>query len=579
MSDLSRRGVLNYLVRHFFSFRGFAVQATVLMLLMAVVNLPLPMLNKVAIDYVIPTGDPLPLVWLGLLAFVVRASASGFQVFQNFVVRRVMSGVGDRLRNDMIRSMLDAPYNRFVTGEIGSYTGRLSGDVTRTEMLINDTIRFIIRPAAMLILMGGVMAMISIPATLLLFTVTPISIFISRKMRHRLSVLEEEMLEKRETLQDRVGEVLDNIRVIRCYTREHTYERRIGETITEYTESSVEHATKQKLMQSLVDFIILIPWLIIVVAGGILIRSGDMSLGDFMAFITFEQLMHSPLAQLSFYALRVKAGAVAAERVREVTDVPSEPRGPIDLKVTRGEIELDRVRFGYGDSLVLKDLSVRIRAGERVAVVGPSGAGKTTLVSLLLRFYEPQSGDIRFDGQSILEANPADVRRSIGVVFQDNPIFDATIRENLVLIDDAISDEQIWDALRRADAETFVKTLPHGLDTLVGVKGLKLSGGQRQRLSIARVILKNPKIVLMDEATSSLDSVSENQIQKAMDELLAGCTSLTIAHRLSTVVKSDRILYMEDGQIIESGSHAELIKKEGAYYHLYRMQMDGLLEL
>ncbi len=574
-----------YILKQLFRFKTFTIHSVVLMILMAIVNLPLPLMNKLVIDIAIPAKDVKNVILIGLLAFFARGTASAFQVLQNYVVRQIMAGIADRLRMEMVKSMINAPYSQFVSGEIGTYVGRISSDVNKLEMMIYDTFRFVLRPFFMILVMITIMCLISVPATVLIMLVAPVSIYLTRSLAEKLKQLEKVVLKKREKLQKKVSEVLDNIRVIRCFNKEDVYRGHIHKTIREYTDTSVEHATKRFFMQNVIELLVMMPWLVMVVVGSMMIDNQlfafgqePLSVGDFMAFIAFEQLLRTPLAQFSLYILRIKSEMVGPERIQEVIDIESEYEEGNELTDARGEIEFKNVEFQYpSGTKVLHGLTEKVEKGERIAIVGVSGAGKTTLINLLLGFYKITGGELVIDGISINKLNRKSLRKNIGVVFQDNPMFDATIKENIVLENKNIDEEQIWAALEMSDADEFVKGLPLGLDTVVGVKGLKLSGGQRQRLAIARVLLKDPSIIIMDEATSSLDSVSEYQIKQAMNTMLKNRTSITIAHRLSTVVESDRIFYLENGRVVESGNHGELLKSQGKYFDLFKVQTDGLL--
>lgn len=569
---------VRFLWGHARHYRSFIIQAVISILMMALVNLPMPLLNKVFIDYLIPGGTVRQLLFIGVLAFLARSMAAAFQAFQNYVVRRVTTGIGHQLRSEMMGAMLGAPYSKFVPGEIAGYVGRLSSDVSRVEMLIYETIAFVVRPLGMLLVMLVAMCLLYWPMAILLMLMVPVSVFATRKMSHRLRDLEREVLQQLQAMNHEMTEILDNIRVIRCFTKEGFFQSRVEDRIERIAEASVQLATRQRLVQLAIDVINMAPWLAVVLAGGWMVHENRISLGDFMAFMTFEQLLRSPLSQLVYYLLRIRGEMVGTDRVQEVTSLDTDRTEGRTLEEPKGEIAFQNLSFSYLEGKpVLQQLNERVAPGERIGIVGPSGGGKSTLINLLLGFYSPDSGTILIDGIPIQEMDTESLRRNIGVVFQDNPMFDASIRSNLLLGQKGFGDEQLWEALKKANVDDFVRSLPDELETLIGVKGLKLSGGQRQRLAIARVILKDPAIVIMDEATSSLDSVTELQIEEALEQLLENRTSLTIAHRLSTVVRADRILYLEDGKIIESGSHGELIQRKGRYYALYEAQTEGLL--
>ena len=573
----NRRELLWYLGAKLARFPSFVIQSIVILLLMSVVNLPLPLLNKVTFDYLIPSGDWVPILWVGLLAFAVRAMASAFQVFQNYIIRCVITGLGHELRSSMLRAMLHAPYEKFVSGTIMDYSGRLTADVSKIEHLIFDGKRFVIRPLGMIGIMLVVMIFINPLMTVLLFATAPICIFVARTLEGSLRHYEEIVLAKRQELQSNVSEVLDNIRIIRSFNKQQHYEQSITNTIDDFSSASISLAVRRQLMHNIVQIILLLPWICLVCVGSYLVHQGSLSLGDLMLFITFEGLVRSPLGQLSYFISKFNADLVAPERVKEVSDIPAEGNGQTVPERCSGAISFEHVQFAYNDQRpVIDDLNLQVQAGQRVALVGSSGGGKSTLMNILLGFYQCQSGTIRIDHSTIQELDKHWYRQQLGMVFQDNPLFDGSIRSNLALNREP-TEADIWHALEQAQAADFVRSLPNGLETRIGTKGLKLSGGQRQRLAIARVMLRDPAIVLMDEATSSLDSATEVQIQAAMDTLLAKRTSITIAHRLSTIVDADVICYLEHGKIVEQGTHQELLQQRGRYYKLYETQVEGLI--
>ena len=567
-----------YLTRLVIEHPALTIQSTVLLLLMATVNLPLPLLNKIAIDHAIPAGDTWPLILLGLMAFIVRAVASVFQVLQNHVMWKLLGGITHKLRVGMTDAILHSRTQEATDGKLSGYVGRLSSDIESIETTIFDSFRFIIRPVAMISVMAIVMISVSWQVTLLILMLTPLSMMVIRSLTAKLKEQNREILSMRESMLTVVGEQLENIRVIRANTREEKSREQMNAKAQSYSHASVAYATRQQLIQSISDILNFLPWLALVLVGAYLVHQKSLSTGEFLMFISFDQLLRSPVGQLCMYLLQVKAEMAAPERVEEVLALEDEDRLGENLSASREDgkdmIRIDALDFKYENSKeIFRDLCLTIKTGERVAIVGPSGAGKTTLFSLLLGFQQPTAGLVSIGGMELISGNYKTLRSRIGVVFQHNPMFDMSIRENLLLNREGIREEDLWDVLRRTDLEDFVRVLPEKLDAQIGVRGLKLSGGQRQRLAIARAMLGKPDLILLDEATSSLDSLSEQKIGRALAELLKDKTSLTIAHRLSTIINSDRILYLNQGQVTESGQHEELLRADGDYARLYHLQL------
>jgi ATP-binding cassette subfamily B protein len=312
----------------------------------------------------------------------------------------------------------------------------------------------------------------------------------------------------------------------------------------------------------------------VVLAGATwLILKGAIDVADLLAFILYVNFILNPINRLINFVEQYQQGYTAFERFTEIMDIEPDIKdreNPISMNSVKGEIAVNNLTFRYQGSSkdVLENITLKADAGQTIALVGESGAGKSTLVSLIPRFYEAVNGEILIDGKNILDLQQKFLRENIGIVQQNVFLFDTTIRENILYGKPQASDEEVVEAAKKANILDFIMTLPDGFDTLVGERGVKLSGGQKQRVSIARVFLKNPAILIFDEATSSLDTESEEYIQKAMEELSVGRTTIIIAHRLSTVAKADYTYVMQHGRLIEEGKHAELLKEEGYYYSL-----------
>jgi ATP-binding cassette subfamily B protein len=332
-------------------------------------------------------------------------------------------------------------------------------------------------------------------------------------------------------------------------------------------------------MMPLMSFIGNFGYVAVCVVGALLVINGSISFGVIVAFMLYVRYFTQPLAQLAQAAQSMQSAAAAGERVfefLEAEEMDDESQKSVRFEKAVGTVEFDHIRFGYEESekSVINDFSAKASPGQKIAIVGPTGAGKSTLVNLLMRFYEVQSGDIRIDGIPISELRREDVHAQFCMVLQDTWLFEGTVRENLIYSTENVSDERIKIACKAVGLHHFIRTLPHGYDTVLSDQ-VTLSAGQKQQITIARAMIANRPMLILDEATSSVDTRTELLIQNAMDELMQGRTSFIIAHRLSTIKNADIILVMKDGDIIESGSHEELLQKSGFYAELYNSQFEA----
>ncbi len=509
-----------------------------------------------------------------------------FSFFRIFLFTRVSERAMADVRRDLYSKIICLPITFFETNRVGDLTSRVTSDVSYLDSILSYTLAQFFRQGATLIIGTGLLLYTSAKLALFMLATFPLlvlaAVFFGRYIR-RLSRRAQTELAKANVV---VEETFQNVHTVKAFTAESLEIKRYGSSLDRVISLMLEAATYRGFFVSFLTLVMFGGIVCIVWFGAHLIQAGELSISSLFTFVIYTAYIGGALNSLGDMYAQINRTIGASERVLEILE--EEPE--LDLKASqsnsyqpvKGNIVYDNVGFSYPsrkDLGVLKGINMTIEPGERIALVGHSGAGKSTIIQLLMRFYETDSGAIRIDGKPVSDFNLHELRRNIAIVPQEVILFGGTILENISYGKPGASFEEIYTAARKANALQFIESFPEKFDTVVGERGIKLSGGQRQRIAIARAILKDPKILILDEATSSLDAESEKLVQEALNELMKNRTTLVIAHRLATINKVDKIYVIRDGIIAESGTHTQLLSIEnGLYANLVRLQFEAVTE-
>ena len=539
-----------------------------------------PLIVSGFIDNLLPTGNfkLIFIATLGLLAVYILNTF--LQYIVTYYGHLLGTNIERDIRNDLYTHIQYLSYRYFDNTKTGKLLTRLTNDLMNIgEMAHHGPEDLFI---AIMTLLGafGIMFWINPELAIISFVIVPlilvIAIYFNKKMTVAFRELFGRVSEFNHLIEDKIG----GIRLVQAFAREEDEIKAFKEINTRFRETKLKAYKIMALNNSISYMLMRFVTVFILIAGAYFVLNDKISYGDFAAFILISNILFKPLekinAVIELYPNGIAGFKHFTETMNEVSDI-QEKENPIVLKDTTGEIKYENVSFSYEDKKILNDLSFEVSSGETVALVGPSGAGKTTITNLLPRFYDVTSGSIKIDGIDIKEYSLKSLRENIGIVQQDVFLFSGTLRENVAYGKPNATDEEIYDALYKAQLKDLVDSYEDGLDTVVGERGVKLSGGQKQRISIARMFLKNPQILILDEATSALDTETEREIQSALNRLAVGRTTLVIAHRLATIKNADRILVVTPNGIEESGSHEELLENtEGIYRALHDAQFATL---
>lgn len=503
--------------------------------------------------------------------------ANLFTYLSGVVLAKVRAIVIKRMRMDIFERVSGLQIAYFSNERKGDLLSKMTNDVQEVENSIVQSLRVIFREPATIILYFAVLFMMSVKLTLFTILIIPISGAIIGGITRRLKKKAIQSQESLGRIVNILDESLSGMRVIKAFNAEWFMKNKFDQETDYYSTVNVNMARKNELASPISQFLGVSVVAGILVYGGGLVLSGDSDLGasDFITYIIIFTQVLNPAKEISRAMSNIQRGIASAERIFKVIDTPAKinsPKEPVKINGFQSSIEFQRVNFAYEETSVLQDIHFTLSKGKTIALVGPSGGGKSTLADLVPRFYDPNGGKILLDGVDIRDLNLGDLRSLMGIVTQESILFNDTAFNNIAFGMTNANLEQVIEAAKIANAHEFISKLENGYETSIGERGSKLSGGQKQRLSIARAVLKNPPILILDEATSALDSESELLVQEALTKLMANRTTLVIAHRLSTIQHADEILVIEQGKIIQRGTHAELSQVNGLYQKLSSIQ-------
>jgi ATP-binding cassette, subfamily B, bacterial MsbA len=557
-------------------YRTAVLWGSLFLVLVSAVNLAIPLFVKQLVD-IVEINKDLDLLnnmaWTIALLFLLQML---FSTAHNYLYDITEKRVITDLRKIIFNHLHTLSTSFFVKRRTGEVMSRMTNDVTTIEGVITDVPATLLQQSIRLV--GGVIIVIIMnwKLTFMILILAPVMVLFAKIFGGKLKNLSREIQDKLATSTTIIEENISGMALVKSFVRQEREIARFDEAVEDSFQSAKKRVKISAFFGPVIGFIAFLTALVLLWYGGREVIAGNLSPGEMIAFILYAIIIAGPMGSFARLYTRIQEGLGASERIFEILDTKSEVQDTPDaapMPEISGKVEIKNLNFHYReDQAVLKDLNISVEPGEMVALVGPSGAGKTTLVQLLHRFYDPVDGEIRVDGKNIRDVQMTSYWRQIGLVPQETLLFGGTIEENIRFAKEEATLDEIKEAARSANADTFINECPDGYQTIVGEKGIRLSAGQRQRIAIARAILKNPHLLILDEATSSLDNESEKLIQEALERLMQGKTSFVIAHRLSTIHNADKILVMDKGQIVETGTHQELMDHQGLYQYLYNLK-------
>ena len=514
------------------------------------------------------------------IAIIIAFSTKGIALYQaKILMIHISEEVKKMLQIDMLKSFINADTQVIESKHTGKYISNLSFDVDQITRMLAEAFLSIFKDGLTLIGLLTVMFFQNWKLSLIAIIMIPLATIIARKLGKRMGKVATEAQEKSGHLNRYFVDLFKNHKIIKIFQRENYENIRSEDYVNALKDKSIKirsvYLRSTPIMEVLTGFMIAL----LIFYSGHLIISGELNINNFFSFLAAMMLAYQPVKSLTKVNIAISQGLSAAKRILPIIDIKNEIEkndSSDEIKLTDGTITFENINFHYysnPDNQVLKNVSIKINGGKMTALVGHSGSGKSTLLNMIPRIYNPTNGSIKIDNQDLSKFNLSSIRKQISIVDQNTTLFDDTVYNNIKYAQPDASEEEIFKAAKLSMSEEFIHNLENGYETKIGENGVKLSGGEKQRLSIARAFLKQSRIILLDEATSSLDSNTEEKIQHAIEELIYNKTTIVIAHRLSTILNSDNIYVMEKGEILDSGKHEELLNKSNAYRNFYEKQI------
>jgi subfamily B ATP-binding cassette protein MsbA len=577
----------SYISRIVKMMRSFYLQAGLALLTLVIVNLlgvALPLAIKLLIDTILPGRDLFLLNLLILALFGIVLFRWLFEFLNGYLVAYCGERLMNNVRTELHAKLQQQPISYLDNVQAGGAISRIIGDVQSIRNLIFGGLLNLLSSVIYLVVVTALLLVMNWKLMLVSGLFLPAFVITFMKIRRHLRPAWRDIREENAKLTARVGEVFGGARVVKSFHRERSEDKLFFRHQNVILRKSLRVNVLHTVLHSAANLVATLGTLTLLWVGGHEVTTGNLTMGELMSFYALLGMMFQPLLQAVMVYNQFQQAMASVERVFEVLDREPEIKtkeNAIPVPGLKGDVRFDHVSFRYTKDdgpMVLKDVAFHVKHGEMVALVGPSGAGKTTIANLLARFYDVTEGRILIDGNDLRDVDLEEYRKHIAVVLQDNFLFYGTLRDNIAYARPSATEAEIWEAVKAANCMDFITQAPKGLDTQVGERGLQISGGQRQRIAIARAIIANPSVLILDEATSSLDSRAEFLIQDALERLMKGRTTFIIAHRLSTITNADKIVVLDKGEVKEIGPIDELLRKKGQFFTMF-MEQYGRVKL